>query len=103
MLTNQPPQPPRPRNVPHVKSNQLTNILRDVGEDALRGRIYLPMEDLERCVVKRLALPFVYVRVHVFGDVMVESVGGYTSTCVRRMGTHPPAPRTKPNPTQPPP
>ena len=29
---------------------QLTNILRDVGEDALRGRIYLPMEDLERWV-----------------------------------------------------
>ena len=27
---------------------QLTNIIRDVGEDALRGRIYLPIEDLER-------------------------------------------------------
>ena len=27
---------------------QLTNILRDVGEDAVRGRIYLPQEDLER-------------------------------------------------------
>lgn len=27
---------------------QLTNILRDVGEDAGRGRIYLPLEDLER-------------------------------------------------------
>ena len=27
---------------------QLTNILRDVGEDADRGRIYLPREDLER-------------------------------------------------------
>lgn len=27
---------------------QLTNILRDVGEDARRGRIYLPMEDLSR-------------------------------------------------------
>ena len=27
---------------------QLTNILRDVREDAERGRIYLPMEDLER-------------------------------------------------------
>lgn len=27
---------------------QLTNILRDVGEDAQRGRIYLPMEDLAR-------------------------------------------------------
>jgi phytoene synthase len=28
-------------------ANQLTNILRDVGEDADRGRIYLPLEDLE--------------------------------------------------------
>ncbi len=27
---------------------QLTNILRDVGEDASEGRIYLPLEDLER-------------------------------------------------------
>lgn len=27
---------------------QLTNILRDVGEDALSGRIYLPREDMER-------------------------------------------------------
>ncbi len=29
-------------------ANQLTNILRDVGEDASRGRIYLPLEDLAR-------------------------------------------------------
>ncbi len=27
---------------------QLTNILRDLGEDAERGRVYLPREDLER-------------------------------------------------------
>src|SRR5690606_31844110 len=27
---------------------QLTNILRDIGEDAARGRLYLPMEDLKR-------------------------------------------------------
>ena len=27
---------------------QLTNIIRDVGEDARRDRIYLPLEDLER-------------------------------------------------------
>jgi phytoene synthase len=26
----------------------LTNILRDVGEDAMMGRVYLPAEDLER-------------------------------------------------------
>lgn len=29
-------------------ANQLTNILRDVGEDRGRGRIYLPLEDLRR-------------------------------------------------------
>ena len=29
-------------------ANQLTNILRDVGEDRERGRIYLPQEDLRR-------------------------------------------------------
>ncbi|KAL8088384.1 phytoene synthase, chloroplastic [Apium graveolens] len=28
-------------------ANQLTNILRDVGEDARRGRIYLPQEELK--------------------------------------------------------
>jgi phytoene synthase len=35
---------------------QLTNILRDVGEDAARGRVYLPREDLERfgCSVEDL-------------------------------------------------
>ena len=31
---------------------QLTNIIRDVGDDARRGRIYLPLEDLERHGVK---------------------------------------------------
>jgi 15-cis-phytoene synthase len=30
---------------------QLTNIIRDVREDAGRGRIYLPLEDLERFAV----------------------------------------------------
>ncbi|QXZ08538.1 presqualene diphosphate synthase HpnD [Comamonas sp. Y33R10-2] len=31
---------------------QLTNILRDVGEDAMRGRIYLPISDLQQFDVK---------------------------------------------------
>jgi len=31
---------------------QLTNIIRDVGEDAMRGRIYLPVDDLKRFDVK---------------------------------------------------
>ena len=31
---------------------QLTNILRDVGEDAMRGRIYLPVNELQQFEVK---------------------------------------------------
>jgi 15-cis-phytoene synthase len=31
---------------------QLTNIVRDVGEDAVRGRIYLPVQELQRFEVK---------------------------------------------------
>ena len=31
---------------------QLTNIIRDVGEDALRGRIYLPINELQQFEVK---------------------------------------------------
>ena len=31
---------------------QLTNIIRDVGEDAMRGRIYLPMSELQQFDVK---------------------------------------------------
>ena len=35
---------------------QLTNILRDVGEDRVRQRIYLPQEDLRRFGVTEAAL-----------------------------------------------
>jgi len=35
---------------------QLTNILRDIGEDAARGRFYLPTEDLERFGVSAVDL-----------------------------------------------
>jgi 15-cis-phytoene synthase len=34
------------------KALQLTNILRDVRVDAERGRIYLPVEEMERCAVR---------------------------------------------------
>ena len=34
------------------RAMQLTNILRDVGEDARRGRIYLPISDLQQFDVK---------------------------------------------------
>ena len=45
---NKPLPNPEPEAVALGIANQLTNILRDVGEDARRGRIYLPLEDLER-------------------------------------------------------
>jgi 15-cis-phytoene synthase len=38
---------PEPEAIALGIANQLTNILRDVGEDRQRGRIYLPLEDLE--------------------------------------------------------
>ncbi|WAL60575.1 15-cis-phytoene synthase CrtB [Thermocoleostomius sinensis] len=45
---DQPTPNPEPEAVALGIANQLTNILRDVGEDARRGRIYLPLEDLAR-------------------------------------------------------
>ena len=44
----QPQLNPVPKAIALGIANQLTNILRDVGEDARRGRIYIPLEDLER-------------------------------------------------------
>lgn len=35
---------------------QLSNFIRDVGEDLRRGRVYLPQEDLDRCGVTRADL-----------------------------------------------
>ena len=46
------------------RAMQLTNILRDVGEDAMMGRIYLPKEDLER---------FGYSESNVFEGVVDEA------------------------------
>lgn len=43
---NQPVYIPEKEAIALGLANQLTNILRDVGEDAQRGRIYLPLEDL---------------------------------------------------------
>lgn len=45
---NQEKYVPRDEAIALGMANQLTNILRDVGEDAERGRIYLPLEDLEQ-------------------------------------------------------
>ncbi|MBE9169680.1 phytoene synthase [Pleurocapsales cyanobacterium LEGE 06147] len=43
----QKPYEPREEAISLGIAMQLTNILRDVGEDAQRGRIYLPLEDLK--------------------------------------------------------
>ncbi len=45
---NQQPYIPTEEAITLGIAHQLTNILRDVGEDAQRGRIYLPLEDLAR-------------------------------------------------------
>lgn len=44
--SQQQPLDPTPQAIALGIANQLTNILRDVGEDARRGRIYLPLADL---------------------------------------------------------
>ncbi len=56
-------------------ANQLTNILRDVGEDAGRGRIYLPLEDL--------AL-FNYTEEDLFNRVIDERWRGLMSFQIQR-------------------
>ena len=54
---------PEPEAIALGIANQLTNILRDVGEDARRGRIYLPLEDLAR---------FNYTEKDLFNEVVDE-------------------------------
>ena len=48
------------RALPHAVdlgiAMQLTNIVRDVGEDAARGRVYLPDDDFARCGYSRAEL-----------------------------------------------
>lgn len=57
---------------------QLTNIIRDVGEDARNGRIYLPLEDLQRHGLNAPALlrdPAALERSEPFRAVMAEQTG----------------------------
>jgi 15-cis-phytoene synthase len=53
-------EPLSPAAAPHAaalgEAFQLTNFIRDVGEDLDRGRVYLPLEDLERFGVTRADL-----------------------------------------------
>jgi phytoene synthase len=46
------PNKPPPTRTSWAWRFQLTNIIRDVGEDALRGRIYLPVSELQQFDVK---------------------------------------------------
>ena len=52
--------PDNPKTLEYARSLgealQLTNIIRDVGEDARRGRIYLPQDELDRFGVSSSAL-----------------------------------------------
>jgi 15-cis-phytoene synthase len=49
---------------------QLTNILRDVGTDATRGRLYVPLEDLERFRVEEAQLLGGSGRTRELGDLL---------------------------------
>ena len=51
---------------------QLTNIIRDVGEDARRGRIYLPEDELEQFGVAHT-------------DLLQAAMNNSTSDCFRRL------------------
>ncbi|MGL6072340.1 presqualene diphosphate synthase HpnD [Craterilacuibacter sp.] len=58
---------------------QLTNIARDVGEDARRGRLYLPVEDLQRFDVAAADI-FAYRESAAFSALMgfqIERAAGY--------------------------
>ena len=53
-------EPPGPRRQPYAAdlgiAFQLTNFIRDIGEDLIRGRVYLPVEDLDRFGIDRADL-----------------------------------------------
>jgi phytoene synthase len=71
---------------------QLTNIIRDVGEDALRGRVYLPQDELARFgitasdILKRIAGP-------AFAALMAFQVGRAREWYDRALAQLPPADR----------
>ena len=59
---------------------QLTNILRDVSEDASRNRVYLPLEDLERHGIKASELSTDMSndkRWHAFVSEFIERIESY--------------------------
>ena len=60
------------------RAMQMTNILRDVGEDARMGRIYLPLEDLQR---------FGYTESSIFEEVVDEGFVALMKFQIERVRT----------------
>jgi phytoene synthase len=71
---------------------QLTNIIRDVGEDARRGRIYLPIEDLERFNVPAADI-LAYRETEAFGRLMAFQIERAESIYERALAALPAADR----------
>jgi phytoene synthase len=71
---------------------QLTNIIRDVGEDARRGRIYLPQDELARFGVMAGDL-FQGRSTPAFTALMAQQVARARSWYARALGALPPADR----------
>lgn len=69
---------------------QLTNIIRDVGEDARRGRIYLPIEDLERFNVPAADI-LAYRETEAFGQLMAFQIERAESLYQRALAALPAA------------
>jgi 15-cis-phytoene synthase len=67
---------------------QLTNITRDVGEDAARGRIYLPQDELEAHGVTAAEL-FERRYTPAFGDLMSAQVARARAYYARALGALP--------------
>jgi phytoene synthase len=67
---------------------QLTNIIRDVGEDARRGRIYLPLDELERFGVREADI-LNSRHTEAFGALMRFQVERAQETYDRALGTLP--------------
>lgn len=66
---------------------QLTNILRDVREDALRGRIYIPLDELARFGVdpKELTLPQASDRLRSLFEFQASRAREYYDRAFRRL------------------
>lgn len=62
---------------------QLTNILRDIHEDAARGRIYLPLEDLYRCRVRVEELAALHSAAHLTANhrALLASIARRAEDC----------------------